>query len=246
MKTVGVIPCRWESSRFPGKPLAEICGKPMLWHVWKQASKSSVIEQLVVATDDERIYDVCNEHRFDVVYTSKSHQTGTDRVSEVAEKVSGDIFVNIQGDEPLIDPEGIDAVASCLARQKEILITNGYTLITSKDDIDNPNVVKVITDRDNCALAYSRSRIPYQKEARSVYKRQLGLYAMTREAMLSFGKLERRYIEATEGVEMYRFLENGYRIKMVEVDDRNSIPVDLPEDVERVESFIKRMEAKND
>lgn len=238
MKIVGVIPCRWASSRFPGKPLAQIADKPMMWHVWKQAAKSTVLDKLVIATDDNRIYDACNELDLDAVYTRQSHKTGTDRVGEVAEKVSGDIFVNIQGDEPLIDPAGIDAVASSLVRQKDIAICNGYTPMTDDADVDNPNVVKVITDRKGYALAYSRSRIPYGKEANPIYKRQLGLYAMTREAVLRFGRLDSGYLENSEGVEMYRYLENGYRVLMVEINDSGSIPVDLPGDIQRVEQYM--------
>jgi len=245
MKVVGVIPCRWQSSRFPGKSLAEICGKPMVWHVWKQARKAEVIDQLVVATDDDRIYDVCNQFGIEAVFTKQCHKTGTDRVSEVAEKVAGDIFVNIQGDEPLINPAGIDIVASHQVRQTDITISNGYTLITADSDVDNHNVVKVITDRESRALAYSRSRIPFSKEAAAVYKRQLGLYAMSRDSVLDFGNLQPGYLEASEGVEMYRFLENGYRIKMIEVDDKGSIPVDLPEDIQRVERFVKEQGIKD-
>ena len=242
MKVIGVIPCRYKSSRFPGKPVAMICGKPMLWHVWNQAKKTKYVDKLIVATDDNRIYDVCYQYGIEPIMTSEDHKTGTDRVAEVAERIDGDVFVNIQGDEPMIDPSGIDVVVAEIINNDEESIANAFALIENKSDLINGNVVKVITSNTNYAIAYSRSPIPYPKESNPIYKRQIGLYAIKRESILEFPSLNRGYLELSEGIEMLRYLENGYKIKMVEVSDNNSIPVDVPDDVMRVESLMKNRE----
>ena len=242
MKVIGVIPCRYKSSRFPGKPVAMICGKPMLWHVWNQAKKTKYVDKLIVATDDNRIYDVCYQHGIESIMTSENHKTGTDRVAEVAERIDGDVFVNIQGDEPMIDPNGIDVVVAEIINNDEESIANAFALIENKSDLINGNVVKVITSNTNYAIAYSRSPIPYPKESNPIYKRQIGLYAIKRESILEFPSLNRGYLELSESIEMLRYLENGYKIKMVEVSDNNSIPVDVPDDIMRVESLMKNRE----
>ena len=239
MKVIGVIPCRYKSSRFPGKPVAMICGKPMLWHVWNQAKKTKYVDKLIVATDDNRIYDVCYQYGIEPIMTSEDHKTGTDRVAEVAERIDGDVFVNIQGDEPMIDPSGIDVVVAKIINNDEESIANAFALIENKSDLINGNVVKVITSNTNYAIAYSRSPIPYPKESNPTYKRQIGLYAIKRESILEFPLLNRGYLELSESIEMLRYLENGYKIKMVEVSDNNSIPVDVPDDIMRVESLMK-------
>ncbi len=242
MKVIGVIPCRYKSSRFQGKPIAMICGKPMLWHVWNQAKKTKYVDKLIVATDDNRIYDVCYQYGIEPIMTSEDHKTGTDRVAEVAERIDGDVFVNIQGDEPMIDPSGIDVVVAEIINNDEESIANAFALIENKSDLINGNVVKVITSNTNYAIAYSRSPIPYPKESNPTYKRQIGLYAIKRESILEFPSLNRGYLELSEGIEMLRYLENGYKIKMVEVSDNNSIPVDVPDDIMRVESLMKNRE----
>ncbi|MBT6230845.1 MAG: NTP transferase domain-containing protein, partial [Candidatus Scalindua sp.] len=148
MKVIGVIPCRYKSSRFPGKPIAKICGKPMVWHVWNQAKKTKYVDKLIVATDDNRIYDVCYQYGIESIMTADNHNTGTDRVAEVAERIEGDIFVNIQGDEPLIEPDGIDKVVSEIVSNDKVNIANAYSLIENMSDLVNGNVVKVITSKD--------------------------------------------------------------------------------------------------
>ncbi|MBI1810518.1 MAG: 3-deoxy-manno-octulosonate cytidylyltransferase [Nitrospirae bacterium] len=242
MKVIGVIPCRYKSSRFPGKPVALICGKPMVWHVWNQARKTENIDRLIVATDDNKIYDVCHQYGIESTMTSENHKTGTDRVAEVAGRIDGDVFVNIQGDEPLIDPYGIDRVISEIVKNDREDIVNAFSAITDMGDIVNGNVVKVITSIDDYALAYSRSPIPYPKESNPKYKRQIGLYAIKRDVILKFSSLSRGYLELSEGVEMFRYLENGYKIKMVEISDNGSIPVDVADDILRVESVLKKRE----
>ena len=241
MDVVGVIPCRYKSSRFPGKSIAMICGKPMVWHVWNQAKKTKYVNKLIVASDDNRIYDVCSQYGIDSIMTSENLVTGTDRVAEVAKRIEGDIFVNIQGDEPLIDPQGIDRVVLEIMNNGDNIV-NAFSLIENMSDIVNGNVVKVITSSNGYALAYSRSPIPYPKESDCQYKRQIGLYAIKRDEILNFPLLKRGYLELSEGIEMFRFLENEYKIKMAQVSDNESIPVDVPDDIKRVEALMKKVE----
>ncbi len=238
LKVIGVIPARYQSSRFPGKPLALIAGKPMIYHVWNQAKKALLLDQLLVATDDKQIQNVCARLDIQVVMTSEKHETGTDRVAEVAQKVKGDIFVNIQGDEPLIDPRSIEAVTESIL-STEVWVTNAYSLIRDRETAASVNVVKVVTDINDYALAFSRSLIPHSKDPHQIYKKQLGLYAFTREAIAQFPHLKRQALEITESVDMYRFLEHGYKIKMVPVPDEFSVAVDQLEDIQKVEDILK-------
>ena len=238
MKVVGVIPCRFKSTRFPGKPLAPICGKPMVWHVWHQAKKARLLDELIVATDDTRIQEVCASFDFRTIMTSEDHPTGTDRVSEVAAKTDGEVYVNIQGDEPLIDPAAIDVVVKILL-ENDAVVTNGFSIIKDKQELSSANVVKVITTPDGMAMAFSRSIIPHSKEPGRLYKKQLGLYAFSREAILKFPRLPRQELEIAESVDMYRFLENEIGIRMVTVPESASIPVDEPGDIARVEALMR-------
>lgn len=242
MKVIGVIPCRYKSSRFPGKVIAIICGRPMVWHVWNQTRKAKYIDRLIVATDDNRIYDVCHQYGIESIMTSENHKTGTDRIAEVASRIDGDVFVNIQGDEPLIDPSGIDRIISEIVDNKNEDIANAYSIIKDMSDLINGNVVKVITSRDDYAIAYSRSPIPYPKDFNPIYKRQIGLCAIKRDIILKFPTLNKGYIELSEGVEMFRYLENGYKIKMVEISDSGSVSVDVPDDILRVEALLRKQE----
>ena len=244
MNTIGVIPCRYNSKRFPGKPIALICGKPMVVRVWEQASRAKSLTKIVVATDDLRIRDICNEYSIDVVLTSFAHITGTDRVAEVADRIRGDVFVNIQGDEPLIDPAGIDRVASELQKNESVLVSNGYSGFSLSDDVSNPNLVKVITDVKGFAIAFSRYPIPFIKGETVPWKRQLGLYAFRQSILKQFLHWPRGELERAEEIEMLRFLEHGHRIKMVEISEEDSIPVDYPDDIEKIESIILKKKHK--
>ena len=237
MNVIGIIPCRYQSSRFPGKPITHIHGKPMLWHVWSQSKKTKYLNRVIVATDSDRIYNVSLEYGIETILTSDQHKTGTDRVSEVAKQIDGDIFINIQGDEPLIDPSIIDKLIEVLINDKSVDIVNAFSLIENMSDIVNSNIVKVVTSAEQFALAFSRSPIPHPKQSEPIYKRQIGLYAFRNKKILKFSSLPVGYLENAEGIEMYRYLENGYPIKMVEVDDR-SIPVDVPGDIARVEKLM--------
>lgn len=231
MRVLGVIPARFGSTRFPGKVLADIGGKPMLWHVYRQARKARLLDSVVVATDHEAVVSACAGLDIPVVMTRADHATGTDRVAEVAAEMNADVFVNVQGDEPMVDPVAIDAVIAAL---KEGIAANGCAVITEPGDVVSPNVVKVVTDVDSNALMFSRAPMPHPKDARAVYRRQLGLYALKWPALQAFVAHKPGPLERCEGVEMLRLVEHGYRVRMVEVEERGAIAVDTPHDLERV------------
>ncbi|WP_405657817.1 3-deoxy-manno-octulosonate cytidylyltransferase [Streptomyces sp. NBC_00079] len=232
-RVVAVIPCRYNSTRFPGKPLAQLAGMPLMWHVYQRCLKAQHVDDATVATDDERIADACTQlgipHRM-----TGEHRTGTDRVAECAESLEADVIVNVQGDEPFISPSAIDAVVAVLLTR----VTLPHTVANAYAEIDYPaatidhNVVKVALRADGTALAFSRHPIPYPKGVRPTYLRQLGLYAFTPEALRAFGNLRPGPVEEAEGIEMLRFLEHSLPVAMVRVEDEG-IAVDTPADLAR-------------
>lgn len=238
---VGVIPARYASSRFPGKPLTNICGKPMIYWVYQQAKKAKGIDEVYVATDDVRIVEECNKYSMNVLITSTNHSTGTDRLGEVAQHIYADYYINIQGDEPLIEPETIEKVVDRILSDNSVDIVNSMTLIKEKKDIESDSCVKVVTNCNNRLVYFSRLPIPYPKNGQVInYYKHLGLYALKREALVWFSNQERGKIEKIEDIEMMRFLENGYSIEVVDVQS-DTIAVDRPDDVKRVEAeMIKR------
>jgi len=241
MKKIGVIPCRYNSSRFPGKPLALISGKPMMWHVYQRALESGVLDEVYIATDDERIVKASDKLKLNSIITSSQHKTGTDRVTEVANKVQADYYVNIQGDEPFIEPNAIRLVTQAIVDCSDPLIqaTNAYTLMQNTSDVIDTNTVKVIMDFNKRALAYSRQPIPYPKENIATYYKQLGLYAFKRSGLQVFDEKVSADLEKTEGVEMYRLLEHGHAIQMVRTNDA-SISVDTPSDLSRAQKMFDK------
>jgi 3-deoxy-manno-octulosonate cytidylyltransferase (CMP-KDO synthetase) len=240
MKIIGVIPCRYGASRFPGKPLSDIHGKPMMWHVFQQARKAQGLHEVLIATDDKRIEDVCLQLALPVTMTSTRHPTGTDRVAEVATKTTGDIYVNVQGDEPMIDPRAIDIVTEAiLTASPDTLASNGFNDIADPTNVIDTNVVKVVTSVSGAAMAYSRAPIPYPQGAAVQFRRQLGLYAFRRSGLEVFSKLAPGPVELAERVEMLRFLEHGYRVQMVRVPNDDAIPVDTPADLERIREMMR-------
>ncbi|MBT5400540.1 3-deoxy-manno-octulosonate cytidylyltransferase [bacterium] len=236
MKIIGVIPCRYQSSRFPGKSLALINGKPMMWHVYQRALESNILDEVYIATDDQRIVKVANEHNLKTVMTSNKHETGTDRVAEVASQIQADYYINIQGDEPFIEPEAIKLVAQAIIDCDNPLVqaANAYTSMQDISDVVDTNTVKVIMDVNQRALAYSRQPIPYPKANTAKYSKQLGLYAFKQSGLQVFSENLPASLEKVEGVEMYRLLEHGYSIQMVKTNDV-SISVDTPSDLKRVQ-----------
>ncbi|RLE11480.1 3-deoxy-manno-octulosonate cytidylyltransferase [Candidatus Aerophobetes bacterium] len=243
MRVLGVIPARYGSTRLEGKPLADIMGKPMIQYVYENAAKSSILDELIVATDNIRIKEAVEKFGGKAMLTSPSHPTGTDRVAEVAKNFDPQVVVNIQGDEPFINPGMINEVVEPLLEDKEIPMGTLMHEITEKEDFNNPNVVKVVTDKLGFALYFSRSLIPYPRktEKHRVFE-HIGIYSFQKEFLLKFTRLEPTPLEQTESLEQLRVLESGYRIKVVLTRYKYvALSVDTPEDLERARIFAKSM-----
>jgi len=233
-----IIPARYASTRFEGKPLAKINGQPMIYHVYKRVEESSFADESIVATDDRRIFDVVSDFGGKVVMTSPEHPTGTDRVAEVADKLDSDIIVNVQGDEPLIVPEMIDQVVQPLLDESAVEVTNTITQIISPADYLDPTVVKAVKDKKDNLLFLTRSPIPFPKTRQrfAIYK-QVGLYAFRRAFLHFFAQMEQTDLELREGIEFLRLLENGYRVRAV-ISNHNPISVDTISDLKEVEKVM--------
>ncbi len=241
-KAIAIIPARYNSTRLPGKPLVNILGKPMIQHVWERAMKAGKIERVIVATDDERVSDVVSGFAGEAIMTSKNLLSGTDRVAEV---VSGltfetEIIVNVQGDEPMIQPDMIDQVVKLLQNDSRASIGTLCRKIKDKKEITDPNIVKVVFDKEGFALYFSRSPIPYNRDGHGSvsYYKHLGIYSYRRDALLRLSSMNPTLLEETEKLEQLRALENGFRIKVGETD-RDTIGVDTMEDLEKVTGKIK-------
>jgi len=239
---VAVIPARYASVRFPGKPLAMIMGKTMIEHVYRRASTCSAVNRICVATDDNRIIKAVEAFGGSAILTSPEHPSGTDRVAEAARILGGDLILNVQGDEPLIEPEILLLALEPLMQDSSIPIASLKTVIRDPEEWADPNVVKVVTDAKGFALYFSRSSIPFVRDAgegpAARYK-HIGLYAYRREALLSLAQLPPSLLERTEKLEQLRALENGYRIA-VPTTDRSPVGVDTPDDLARVIELLER------
>jgi 3-deoxy-manno-octulosonate cytidylyltransferase (CMP-KDO synthetase) len=238
---VGVIPARYASTRLPGKPLQDILGKPMIQHVYENAARSKTLSALVVATDDERIMQAVAGFGGKAVLTSRDHNTGTDRVAEVARGMAADIVVNIQGDEPFVRPGMIDEVVQPLLDDPSLPMCTSMHAITDPADYANPNVVKVVADLAGNALYFSRSLIPYPRrtEGHRAFE-HIGMYAYTREFLLAFAALPQTPLEKMESLEQLRVLEHGRRLRVVETrQDYVPLSVDTPEDLERARGLAR-------
>ena len=253
IKVLAVIPARWASTRFPGKPIADILGKPMVQWVFEQVQKSNLVNDVVVATDDKRIYDVVCEFGGNAVMTLPNHQSGTDRAAEVAEKFDCDIVVNIQGDEPLIPLENIDLVIKPLIASTELSASTLMIGILNLSEMLDPNICKVVVNKEGYALYFTRATVPYNRDSaignnisinenvglKVLGYKHIGIYAYTKSFLLKFSKLKVSRLEGLEKLEQLRILENGYSIMVTETA-LNSIGVDRPEDLVNVEAVIKK------
>ncbi|MCX8069030.1 MAG: 3-deoxy-manno-octulosonate cytidylyltransferase [Thermodesulfovibrionales bacterium] len=244
MSAIVVIPARFDSVRFQGKPLALINGKTMIRHVFERAKKASNIEEVFVATDDERIAKEVLSFGGQVCITSRDHKSGTDRIAEAIVEIEkkgflssgNDIVINLQGDEPLIYPPLLEQIVDTMENTSIDMVTFAK-LIDNAEDIENANIVKVVFDLNSYALYFSRSPIPFQRKRYKVYK-HIGLYGYRKEFLKVFTSLMASPLEIAEGLEQLRALENGFKIKVL-TTDRDTIGVDTPEDIERVEKWIK-------
>jgi 3-deoxy-manno-octulosonate cytidylyltransferase (CMP-KDO synthetase) len=241
---LGVIPARFASTRFPGKVLAHISSKTMLQHVYERASQARYLTSTIIATDDDRVYQAARSFGARVRMTRSDHLSGTDRVAEVASAETASIVVNIQGDEPLIDPAAIDAAILPLVHEPEIVMGTLKKKIEMEREIADPNVVKVVTDQTGDAIYFSRCPIPFCRgtpaaaEPPVAYFKHIGLYVYQREFLLGYSSLALGPLERAERLEQLRALENGYRIRVVETE-YESWGVDTPEDLERVSGLLE-------
>lgn len=242
MDVIGVIPARYFSKRFEGKVLASILGKPMIQHVWERAKQALFLEDLIIACDDERVAKIASEFGAKVVFTAKAHTSGTDRICEVINPLEVRIVIDIQADEPLVHPTMIDSLASSLLEDSSLCMATLMKKIEDPEEIINPNVVKIVTDKDNFALYFSRTPIPHRAEnskiKEPIYYKHIGLYGYTKDFLFIYKNLPISDLEETEMLEQLRVLEEGYRIKVLETKF-DTIGVDTPEDLKKVEEYLK-------
>ena len=245
MKAICVVPARYSSTRLPGKPLKLIAGVPMICRVYDRASQAKLIDKAIVATDDERIFNAVKEYGGEAMMTRADHPTGTDRLAEVANNFSDvDVIVNVQGDEPLIEPSLIDDLIRLFNEDPNLQMATVSTELKEESEINNPNNVKVISDLNGYALYFSRSVIPYPRNAgkSKVYK-HIGIYAYRRDFLLKYAKMSPTPLEQSESLEQLRALENGYKIKVLRSDNQ-FIGVDTEEDLKLVNEIYNKMGKK--
>lgn len=240
MNPVIIIPARYQSSRFPGKPLIDLCGKPMIVHVWERCIKVLSEDKVYVATDDQRIIDCCNEYGIKTLLTSSECMTGTDRVHEAAQQLETDIIINVQGDEPLLDPQDVLDVLTAAEKTPDRII-NAMCPIHQAEDFYSANVPKVVSRPDGRLLYMSRGAIPTNKAlAFSAAMKQVCIYAFPQKALDDFAQqTQKTALEEIEDIEILRFLELGYEVQMIEVS-QSSVAIDDPADVERVEQLMAK------
>ncbi len=243
MKAICVIPARYSSTRLPGKPLKDICGKPMICRVYERASRAKSVAEVIVATDDERILQAVEKNSGRAIMTRADHKTGTDRLAEVAEKFPDvEVIVNVQGDEPLIEPSLIDELVAEFVADKNLQMATVATELTDADEMNNPNNVKVVLDNNNDALYFSRSLIPYPRNAgKSKVFKHIGIYTYRRNFLLTYAKMEPTPLEQAESLEQLRALENGFKIRVIKSSCR-FVGVDTAEDLQLVNEIYRREE----
>jgi len=249
MKTIGIIPARWGATRFEGKILANLLGKPVVQHVWENARKAKTLDDLIVACDDERIIKAVESFGGKAVYTSPNQPSGTDRLAEVVNPLDVDIAVNIQGDEPLVKPIMIDNLVLALKDEKIAQMSTMIKKIDDESELTNSNVVKVVIDKNGYALYFSRYSIPYNRtgesdeKKRPTYYKHIGLYAFTKDFLFTFRNLPKSSLENAEKLEQLRVLEYGYKIKTVETKF-DTVGIDRPEDLKRAEDALLKEREK--
>jgi len=241
MNVLGVIPARYQSTRLPGKPLADILGRPMIQWVYENVSRSALLDEVIVAADDDRVIAAVERFGGNAVMTSRDHATGTDRVAEVAGRYDARIVVNIQGDEPFVNPGMIDEIVQPLLEDESIPMSTLMHGIEDREDLHNPNVVKVVNDARGFALYFSRSIIPFPRHENlhRAYE-HIGIYAYTKDFLLRYAKMSPTLLEKTESLEQLRVLENGFRIRVVQTEqDYIPLSIDTKEDLKRARELAQ-------
>ncbi len=244
-KAIGIIPARFGSTRFPGKPLALIAGKPMLRHVYENAVKSKSLDRVVIATDDDRIASCIREFEGEYIMTDSAIETGTERAAVVARDLDVDIVVNIQGDEPLVPPELLDDLVNTLSGKPDIPVCTPITRFENEIDVHDPNQVKVVLDKNDRALYFSRSLVPFNRDTieisgikrKTTYWKHVGIYCFRKDFLMEYVKWPTGELEKTEKLEQLRILENGYPVLTVKTD-YSPLCVDIPDDIDLVEKYL--------
>lgn len=243
MNVIGVIPARYSSVRFEGKVLADILGKPMIQHVWERAKQALLLDDLIIACDDERVATIAKEFGAKVVSTAKAHLSGTDRIIEVINPLDVKIVINIQGDEPLIHSMMIDTVAQALLDDNTVSMATIMRKIEDLKEINDPNVIKVVVDKNNFALYFSRAAIPFRAQNSEIpapiYYKHIGLYGYTKDFLFTYKNLPVSNLEKIECLEQLRVLQEGFRIKVIETK-YETIGVDTPQDLDKVKKYLKK------
>ena len=241
MKILGIIPARYKSTRFEGKPLADICGKPMIWWVYRQMKLVKGIEDVIIATDDTRISSICEQYRMNYLMTSDKHPTHLDRLAEVAQQIDADFYVNVNGDEPLLMPEYVEILLSSLdAEPNSFYFANAMTKIKKPVEVFDISRIKIATDNKGYAMYMARSPIPYPKASSNFdYMKFVGIQCFSRSALLFCGETQRGKIESIEDIDEYRFLENGKKIKFIEIP-AETLSVDTKADLLIVRDIVEQ------
>ncbi len=253
MRCIAVIPARWNSTRFKGKVLADIDGKPMIQHVWERVKRAHSIDDIIVAVDKEKVFKVVTAFGGKAVYTSPEQPSGSDRLAEAVNSIDADIIVNVQADEPLVHPLMIDELAQIFEYEKNIQMATIIKRIHNREEINDPNVVKVVVDRKGYAMYFSRSPIPYLRDENEPdasnegsagdlsgrYFKHIGLYSYTKDFLYTYTNLPKSTLEKEEKLEQLRVLEHGYKIKTIETR-YETVGVDTPADLEKVKSLLRQ------
>ncbi|MCK9573856.1 MAG: 3-deoxy-manno-octulosonate cytidylyltransferase [Candidatus Omnitrophica bacterium] len=243
---IGVIPARYESSRLAHKLLREVCGKPLIQWAWENASKASLLDRLIIACDNVKIKEVAESFGAKVVMTSTKHQSGTDRIAEAVRDIDAKIVINIQADEPIMHQSTIDSLAREMINNPATLMATVRKKIEADEDTNNPNVVKLICDKNDFAIYFSRYPIPYYRDGsiEKKYYKHLGIYAYTKDFLYTFKNLPSSFLENAERLEQLRAIEAGHKIKVIETKFE-SIGVDTEEDLQKVETVLNERKSKN-
>ena len=243
---IGVIPARYESTRLSHKLLRQVLGKPLIQWVWENASKASLLDDLIIACDDIKVKEAAESFGAKAVMTSTKHQSGTDRIAEAVRDIDAKIVINIQADEPVMHQSTIDSLAREMVNNPTILMATVRKKIEANEDANNPNVVKLICDKNDFAIYFSRYPIPYYRDGsiEKKYYKHLGIYAYTKDFLYTFKNLPSSFLESAERLEQLRVIEAGYKIKVIETKFE-SIGVDTEEDLQKIESVLNERKAKD-
>ena len=243
MKLIAMIPARYGATRFPAKLMQDLCGNPVIVHTYQRVADTNLFDQVYVVTDDERIENAIHEVGGKVIRSQKEHNSGSDRLAEASKDLEVDIIVNVQGDEPFTDKENLQKVIDIFANdpQKNIAVASLMERITNSEDIANPNNVKVVVNKFNEALYFSRSVIPFPRDPNTAvpYYKHIGIYAYRKDALQQFTQLPPSLLEETEKLEQLRYLENGFKIRLA-VTDIPTIGIDTPEDLEKARQRLSK------